>query len=288
MAHYADIKMFFYVTINMARCYIFENDKLGGYAEVFNCLVIGGASRGACVNLVSQSYFLRRMIMKDLQSTTVECHTTGHVCYVKCLSWGAIIAGALVGIGLGFLLNLFGIAINLSAMTTTQEGITKLALGGFLGILISTIVSMFVAGWVAGYLGRGACVKRHAGMLYGFTTWCVILLASVLLASHVDQFMAYNSDSLSKTNSVTTRNMMAYKADMQAQQMKGMADAAKGNTTEASVDAEKMANVLGQSFLLAFLLFIFGALASCLGGYFGITPKGCCEANRSNGVGKKY
>ncbi|MBA2650910.1 MAG: hypothetical protein H0U73_01370, partial [Tatlockia sp.] len=38
------------------------------------------------------------------------------------ISWSAIFSGALIGLGLGFLLQLFGIAIGLSAYHSTSAG----------------------------------------------------------------------------------------------------------------------------------------------------------------------
>ena len=68
------------------------------------------------------------------------------------ICWSAIIAGAFVGVGLGFLLHLFGIAISLSAYSSSTNGAAEtLAIGGFIGIVIGVIVSMGAAGFVAGY-----------------------------------------------------------------------------------------------------------------------------------------
>jgi hypothetical protein len=69
-----------------------------------------------------------------------------------------------VGVGLSFLLNLFSIAIGLSLVTTSKEGIASLAIGGFLGLVISAIAAMFVAGTTSGYLGRSCCAKRNLGV----------------------------------------------------------------------------------------------------------------------------
>src|ERR1700722_7871136 len=95
----------------------------------------------------------------------------------KCLSWKPIFAGALTAIGLSFLLNLFSVAIGLTAYTTSSEGVETMAFGGLLGTAIGVIAAMFAAGWVSGYLGQRYCVQRHVGCMYGFLTWCVALIA---------------------------------------------------------------------------------------------------------------
>ena len=110
------------------------------------------------------------------------------LCSDQRMSWTAIFVGALVGAGLGFLLNLFGIAIGLSILTQ-KDGAAALAVGGLLGFLIAVITSMVVAGYTAGYLGRTYCPKRNLGVLYGFTTWGVALILTAAVASHINHYV---------------------------------------------------------------------------------------------------
>jgi hypothetical protein len=46
-----------------------------------------------------------------------------HAPECKCIAWKPIIAGALVAIGFTFLLNIFSVAIGLTAFTTNSEGV---------------------------------------------------------------------------------------------------------------------------------------------------------------------
>src|SRR5687767_10657531 len=97
--------------------------------------------------------------MINSTSDTNMCVATGACkcgcgCRPKAISWTAILAGALVGMGLTFLLNTFSIGIGLSLVRTTEDGLTSLAIGGFIGLLIGAIVSMFAAGFTAGCLGK--------------------------------------------------------------------------------------------------------------------------------------
>lgn len=207
-----------------------------------------------------------------------DCET--NTCYVRCISWSAILAGALVGLGLGFLLKLLGVAIGLSAVATGDNGVTGLAIGGFIGLLICTIIAMFFAGWVAGRVGGGIGTTRCFGVLYGFTTWCVVLLLTVLLSSHMGRFMAYNYRALVKptpavstmvTNTAGQRQQAAVNATSDSNNMAAVAD------TTTAVDAEKAAGILSLSFFLAFIMFAVGALSACIGGYCGIKPREECK-----------
>ncbi|MEO8401124.1 MAG: hypothetical protein ABI597_04915 [Gammaproteobacteria bacterium] len=191
-----------------------------------------------------------------------KCGTSDHSqehLFFKVISWSAILVGALIGIGLSFLLNLFSVAIGLSLVSTTKEGIATLAIGGFIGLLISTIVSMFVAGTAAGYLGRAICVKRNLGVLYGFTTWCLALILTVLLTSQMGQYVTnYSALVTHPTTVLVTPEVDSPKLSVQEK------------STVVAVDAQHATNILGMSTFLIFILFFVGALASCFGGHFGM------------------
>jgi hypothetical protein len=197
-----------------------------------------------------------------------ECEHHHKFCCVKCISWSAIITGALVAIGLGFLMNLFGIAIGLSAFKTTPEGVKTLAIGGYFGLLIGTIIIMFVAGWVSGYLGRANCLNRDMGALYGFTTWSLALIMTVLLASQLSNFTTTNV--LDYSSSYTQYNVKGTnhpEAPLVTQERHAETNAPSNKVV---VNEQKAVNLIGLSLLLTFVLFFAGALAACFGGYFGL------------------
>lgn len=197
--------------------------------------------------------------------TTEPCTTGG---YVKCVSWTAILVGALVGLGLSFLLNLFGVAIGLS-MTTTQQGVVSFAVGGFLGLLIGAVASMFIAGFVAGFLGRACVVNRHLGVLYGFTTWCVMLVLTALLTLPVNRFIGTYSGFISTPSSVHVENNSVV-----------VANEVTNDTTTVSNNAQKD---LALATFFVFVLFFIGAFSSCAGGYFGmVCDENCCPFSKHN------
>jgi len=70
----------------------------------------------------------------------IETIDASHCCcpphVYKRISWTAIFVGAIVAVGLSFLLNLFGIAIGLSAFTLSTDGASVLAVGGLVGMII--------------------------------------------------------------------------------------------------------------------------------------------------------
>jgi hypothetical protein len=174
-----------------------------------------------------------------------------HANECKCLPCQPIFAGALVAIGLGFLLNLFSAAIGVTAFTTSSDGAENLILGGLIATGLAIVVSMFASGWLCGFLSQRYCYKRHLGALYGFLTWCVALIISVLLAGYIHEYLSYYTHFLSGTTEVMNATHVAPGSTM----------AKVANTSEAKK--------LVVSAYIMFSLFFLSAFACSLGGHCG-------------------
>jgi hypothetical protein len=209
--------------------------------------------------------------MTNKYTTTKECNVDDHCCSVNCLSWGAIFSGALVAVGLSFLLNLFGVAIGLSIYSASKSGIQTLAIGEFFGMTIGIMVVMFFSGWISGYLGRAHCIKRHFGTLYGLTTWCLALMFSAVLVTHFGDFVNKQHHAIINANETIlkmTPNTTAFKSAVETTTHTNT----KTDTIQVSnhQENEQAANTFGKSLLLTFLLFFVGALMCTYGGYVGM------------------
>jgi hypothetical protein len=211
--------------------------------------------------------------MLDEKKMDVSNLRANHYCHSKCIVWGAVIIGTLVAVGLSFLLNLFGIAIGLSAFTTTADGTMSLAIGGFLGMLIGSIIVMFFAGWVTGYLGRTSCYNRHFGALYGLTTWCLALIVTLLLATSINAFISSSSRTMLTPQAAFTKNIegpISSHINVVQQVLSDITSTATGDNK--TTPAEKEAHGIGLSFALIFIIFFLSAAACCFGGYHGMKP----------------
>ncbi|WP_133141007.1 hypothetical protein [Legionella maceachernii] len=178
------------------------------------------------------------------------------------ISWAAIFAGAFVGIGLGFLLRLLGTAIGLSAYSSSPSGFVVIAIGGLIGLLIGSIISMGAAGFVAGYLGRSTCPHHHMGLIYGFTTWSVVLLFTALIAVPEAHYLNLYKGSLVQNQNVTaTKPQAAAPAssnNIEAQS--AINSSMSGNQAPAVTPME----VSSMAWIL-FILFFIGAISACMG-----------------------
>ncbi|MDX1902492.1 MAG: hypothetical protein SFW66_10930 [Gammaproteobacteria bacterium] len=218
-----------------------------------------------------------------------HCAIPGHkMHYLKRLSWTAVIIGALVGVGISFLLNLFSVAIGLSIVKTTNQGMMSLAIGGFIGLLISTIVSMFTAGYTAGYLGYSDCNKRHLGVLYGFAAWCVGLILMAMFATHITRYVSYYEGFVTHHPAAIALNKDRTPQTMQSSDSaQSLSDMQSSDTSQPLVNSQKETNDLGISMLFIFALFFVGALSSCFGGHYGMEycEKCCAKKNRPSESG---
>jgi hypothetical protein len=155
------------------------------------------------------------------------------------LSWTAIFIGTSIGFGLSFLLDLFGLALGLSLFSTTNTGATLIAFGGMVGILIGLVTTMLAAGYVTGYLGRSPNAQQRLGIFYGLTTWSLILILNVLLASSLNLYIS---------------NVMSI-------------------TYLPSPAVINSPRVIAESAFIMFSLFLVGAFSTCIGAYWAMGSK---------------
>lgn len=91
----------------------------------------------------------------------------------KRISWGSIFAGVAVATVSQLLFALLGLAIGLSTInpTTEQQPMAGLTIGTAIWWVISSLISLFLGGWVAGRLA--GIPRRFDGVLHGVVTWAV-------------------------------------------------------------------------------------------------------------------
>jgi len=90
------------------------------------------------------------------------------------ISWGAVIAGVVVAIALGALLNILGLAIGATAANpwTMDSGDAKaLTVGGGLWLAFSSAVALQVGGFIAARAAKYP--DHHKGLFQGLAVWGV-------------------------------------------------------------------------------------------------------------------
>lgn len=215
---------------------------------------------------------MRETSLNDTRMVEHREHIRAHVCTVKCVSWSAIVMGAIIAISLSFLLNLLALAVGFSAFPAGANGQIAFGVGGFIGLVVCSFLAMFPAGWIAGYLGRSHCLRRKTGELYGLATWGLAGIISMALASSVGGFLAQSNYLVARNDMpmkfATATNAMVYEP---AKKVEAAADL---STTHVDT------TTLGMVTFVTFFVFFIGAIAACFGGKLGMTyRRGTMMAN---------
>jgi hypothetical protein len=95
------------------------------------------------------------------------------------VSYGSVIAGALVGLVLLILLNMLGVGIGLSTVDIQEDNDTARGLGtiAIIWYIVTGLVALFTAGLIAGRLAQTQ--RLFDGAMHGILSWCIITLVSM-------------------------------------------------------------------------------------------------------------
>ncbi|MFH5924636.1 hypothetical protein [Roseomonas xinghualingensis] len=98
------------------------------------------------------------------------------------ISWGAILAGALVAIAVGATLNVLGLAVGVTmvdAQARDTPSATTLGIAGSVWILVSNLLGLALGGYVAARLSGTS--DGHDATLHGAAVWATAFLISGLV-----------------------------------------------------------------------------------------------------------
>ena len=100
------------------------------------------------------------------------------------ISWAAIFAGLTIALVSQLVLTILGISIGATALnpyTADQSTAQNFGISAALWLIVTSIISLFLGGWVA---GRSSGFARGGeGSLHGFVTWGVSTLVTAFLLS---------------------------------------------------------------------------------------------------------
>ena len=221
--------------------------------------------------------------------------TAAPVALVRRISWGAVFAGAVVALATQLLLGMLGLGIGASTInpTTEQNPANGLGTGAAIWFTISTLLSLFAGGMVAGRLA--GMPLRADGMLHGLVVWGTsTLLTFYLLTTAIGGIIGGTASILGKGLSVAGQgaataataagNAASSNPDAvgQAQgklgqlqteaqdkigQLKGQAQAnAPEIETKARQAGEATASGVSKAALATFVILLLGAIAAAIGG----------------------
>ena len=182
------------------------------------------------------------------------------------ISWPAVIAGGIVAIAVGAMLNLLGVALGAASINPYDldggdaEGFTAAA---GMWMAVANAAALFAGGAVASRAAKYA--DHHRGALHGLTVWALAFLLAILIAgaSVTGGVTALLGGEAEQVNASET-----FVGDLITP------DVARGDQAlivppTARVEAEAAADTTATLALWAFLTMLLGAVAAILGGAYG-------------------
>jgi predicted phage tail protein len=198
------------------------------------------------------------------------------------ISWGAVFAGAIIALATQIVLALIGMAIGLATLnpaTGDSPSGTALGAGAAIWLVVSSLVSLFIGGYIAARLAG-----RFNGWLHGLVTWGTLTLLSLILlttaagqligaASGLTNFAVSNSDKGSRLPSALQQQVDQFRTqtNQAADQAAAQAQSTDPQTREAQTrDAgQKAAKGGAVGTGAAAFAMILGAIAAAMGGRTG-------------------
>jgi hypothetical protein len=97
------------------------------------------------------------------------------------ISWGAVFAGAIVAIVIQLTLNLLAVSVGATSINPAHDPADpqSLAIGGAIYVGISTLMALFIGGWVASRFAGNP--NEFDGILHGVMTWGITTLITLFL-----------------------------------------------------------------------------------------------------------
>ncbi|MCE7066650.1 hypothetical protein [Dyadobacter sp. CY326] len=99
--------------------------------------------------------------------------------FLKRISWSAVFAGVLIALVVQMLLSLLGLGVGLSTIDAVEEQnpAAGLGMGTAIWYIISSLVSLFIGGWIAGRLASAP--RTFDGIIHGVLTWSLVTLLTI-------------------------------------------------------------------------------------------------------------
>lgn len=151
---------------------------------------------------------------------------------MKRMSWGAIFAGAFCGLAIAVTLDALGMGV-LGISANHAGGLTHgLTLGAGIWLIVASLISFFVGGWVS---GRMAGIPfPNSGAIHGLTVWALAVVGIGMMAGLLT--MGTLQTAATTTSNVATSSMtgsttpiadLNQKVQQKAQQMQNDGTAQK-------------------------------------------------------------
>lgn len=184
------------------------------------------------------------------------------------ISWPAVIAGGIVAVAVGAMLNLLGVALGASAFNPYEfgggdaEGFTAAA---GMWMAFANAIALFIGGAVATRAAKYA--DHHKGALHGLAVWALAFLLAITIASAAG---AGGAAALIGGEAADSDNRDVVTDIAPASRViEGELVAPVVVQPSAPAAAEEVADTTAMLALWGFLTMLIGAIAAIFGGLYG-------------------
>lgn len=205
--------------------------------------------------------------MSVIQPTAHEPHPLHTL-----ISWPAVIAGAVVAIAVGAMLNLLGVALGAASINpydlSTGEA-KAFSAGAGAWIAIANALALFAGGFVASRVAK--YTDHHKGYLHGLAVWAVAFIIALFLAGST-AVGGVNSmiDGLSNNGREEVNVLDPGPGYDAAAPLAGeRSDRAAAIPPAAQPEAEATVDSTATVALWAFIAMLLGLIAAAFGGRYG-------------------
>jgi hypothetical protein len=173
------------------------------------------------------------------------------------VSWGGILGGVLVAIGLLFLLAALGFAVGITAVDPARTEAAKLGAGAGIWAGVSLLVALFVGGLVSTRIG--ATHDSSTAFFSGFLVWVVSVLLMAYLAASGASSLAGGAFNLFASASPQAKEEAAGSLQRKAEELQQKAPELQQKAQEMKPQATRAAWGTFAGLLLSLLAAVVGA-----------------------------
>jgi hypothetical protein len=198
--------------------------------------------------------------MTEIHSTTYEPHHAHSL-----VSWRAVLAGAVIAVAVGAMLNLLGVALGAAALNPfdlSRDDAEAFTAGAGAWVAIANAIALFVGGFVASRAAKHS--DHHRGYLQGLAVWAVSFLLALLIATTTTA-----GGITSVLNGAAERAPARETAYVMIEPATAGTDASPAIPAPVRAEADQAADATGTVALWAFLTMLLGAVAAVFGGRYG-------------------
>ncbi len=173
------------------------------------------------------------------------------------VSWGGILGGVLVAVGLLFLLAALGVAVGITAVDPARTEAAKLGTGAGIWAAVSLLVALFVGGLVSTRIG--ATHDGSTAFFSGFLVWVVSVLLMAYLAASGASSIAGGAFNLFASQPPQVKEEAAGTLKQKAEELQQKAPELQQKAQEMKPQATKAAWITFGGLVLSLAAAVIGA-----------------------------